>query len=85
MKENIVKVLDAINRQGLDNSEWGIVSSEVSTKDYFGTRIDHKLSDFIYVWLDKEKEEYNTFYNLCPDYFLSIEDEPNEYIIIFKY
>ena len=38
MNEYAFKVIDAINRAGIDNSQWGLVKDIDDTIAYFGTK-----------------------------------------------
>lgn len=55
MKQETFNLFDAINREGIDNSVWGLGSDIKSTKEYFGT--DEELAipgQFVYVYHDKD-------------------------------
>lgn len=86
MKENIVKLLGFLNREDYDTSEWGIVGYEVNTREYFGSRFEHIVGNFIYVYWrkDDEHDEEKFLANNSPDYFLAIDDS-DYYVYIFKY
>jgi hypothetical protein len=66
-------LFDAINREGLDNSHWGVGQEVSSTKDYFGSIEDLKLKgQFVYVYRSHE-DRYWFFVDrlLEPDFILS--------------
>lgn len=49
------KVIDAINREGMDNGQWGLVKDVDSTVDYFGTREEIELAgQWAYVYAEKD-------------------------------
>lgn len=57
MKPTIVKVLNEINCQGIDNSLWGIVDHYTTSAYYDGIEENALyLRPHIYVWGDKETE-----------------------------
>lgn len=55
MKAAIFNLLDAINRDGLDNSEWGLIEDIESTKEQFGTQIDNNLKGrWLYIYINTD-------------------------------
>lgn len=37
MEQSIFNLFDAINREGIDNSTWGLCQDIANTREYFGT------------------------------------------------
>lgn len=63
MKAATFRLLDAINREGIDNGMWGVVEDIESTKAYFGTDRDEQLNGkWIYVYLNTDNT-YNELYD----------------------
>lgn len=74
MKASTFRLIDAINREGLDNSQWGIIEDCESTKEYFGTHLDKQLiGQYIYIY--KKSDEMFSFIR-------DTRIEPNEIAII---
>ena len=60
MKAATFRLIDAINKEGLDNSKWGVVENIESTKEYFGTDTDECLpGQWLYVY--RENDERHLF------------------------
>lgn len=38
MEQSIFNLFDAINREGINNSTWGLCQDIADTQDYFGTK-----------------------------------------------
>ncbi|MBQ3234068.1 MAG: hypothetical protein IJA96_05645 [Alistipes sp.] len=57
MKATTFKLIDAINREGLDNSRWGVVEDIESTKEYFGTDTDEQLQgQWLYLYRSADEK-----------------------------
>ena len=53
MKASTFKLLDAINREGLDNGSWGLVQNVEDTKAYFNTVDSVELpGQWLYIYRD---------------------------------
>lgn len=49
------KVIDAINRDGMDNGSWGLVKDVDNTVAYFGTREEIELKgQWAYIYAEKD-------------------------------
>lgn len=49
------KVIDAINRDGMDNGNWGLVKDVDNTVAYFGTREEIELKgQWAYIYAEKD-------------------------------
>lgn len=75
ISERMFKVINAINVDGLDNSEWGICRNceGIPLRDYFGAdTTDVILSDCIYVGLPTE--DVDSWLSLSPDGVYTVED-----------
>lgn len=49
------KVIDAINREGLDNGAWGLVEDIDDTVAYFGTKEKEVLNgQWAYIYVEKD-------------------------------
>lgn len=49
------KVIDAINREGLDNSSWGLMKDVINTATYFGTKEEIELTgQWAYIYVKKD-------------------------------
>ena len=72
MNAKTFKVIDGINREGLDNSQWGMCHDVESTKLYFGSDEDIELrGQFVYVYRD-ENESYSFLSSVKADHTLNI-------------
>lgn len=59
MTQNEIVIINAINREGLDNSMWGITSEERDTAHYFGTLERKIIPPSIYVYREPDGEPLN--------------------------
>lgn len=68
------KVIDAINREGMDNGQWGLVKDVDNTVAYFGTKEEIKLIDqWAYVYA--ERDSYFAYIDeVKPTIVLHVED-----------
>lgn len=66
-------LFDAINREGLDNSHWGLGKDIPSTKEYFGSYENLKIKgQFVYVYRGFEDRYWFLIDRLLePDFILS--------------
>lgn len=85
MEQSIFNLFDAINREGIDNSTWGLCQDIADTQDYFGTFESISLhGQFVYVY--REKDESFSFIkeSKCgkPTYTLSVAE--NEFIDLYQ-
>lgn len=56
MKASTFKLIDAINREGLDNSRWGVIEDCESTKSVFGCDSDDQLEgQWLYIYRDNDE------------------------------
>lgn len=69
------KMIDAINRDGMDSGQWGLVEDVDSTVDYFGTREEIELAgQWAYVYA-KNDDVFSSFFNkIEPTRTLHVED-----------
>lgn len=90
MKAATFRLIDAINREGIDNSQWGVLEDIISTKEQFGTDRDDQLhGKWLYIYLDT-----NNTYNYLYDNIISRKaqkslksiwyktDQPGIYIVL---
>lgn len=78
MKQNTAAALDFINRQGLDNSEWNVMISEVSCS-YYGNNLSTEVMMQPHIALYHEKGENWSIYDKC-DYALQSDELGTIYI-----
>lgn len=64
MKQDIFNLLDAINKEGLDNSQWGLCEDVENTRLYFGTEEEESLQGQ-YVFVYRDMDEVFSFVSLC--------------------
>lgn len=81
MTKETFNLIDAINREGIDNSTWGLCQDINDTKAYFGTKESFMLQgQFMYVY--KQPDTSMPFIDrtgIKPTYTLTFED--NEWMI----
>lgn len=70
MNETILSVIDFINRQGIDNSCWGLhtiyeENENKNTSFIFGTRVKDLLPKGTYLYLYLTKEQLTDISNRC--------------------
>lgn len=85
MKYKTFLLIDAINCEGLDNSQWNIDlhTSPVDTKEYYGTAESHTLPVGAWIAVYKyDNEELGIIDKLTPDLRLSISDK--EEVLFFN-
>lgn len=69
------KVIDAINREGMDNGQWGLVKDVYSTVAYFGTQEEIELAgQWAYVYAEKGDILSLQLEKIKPTKVLHIED-----------
>lgn len=78
MKKETFRLLDAINREGIDNGMWGFCQDIKDTTDYFGTAEKIELKgQFVYVY----REPDTLFFGFIkeagvkPTHTLTVEDK----------
>lgn len=54
MKQNEFELIDAINREGLDNNTWGLCGSDVNASAY-DEQFDEMLPPHLYIYGDDEE------------------------------
>lgn len=70
-------LFDAINREGIDNSTWGLCQDIADTQDYFGTKESFALQgQFVYVYVNPDSlMPFMDRTGIKPTYTLSFEDD----------
>lgn len=82
MNAKAFKVIDAINRDGLDNQFWGLVKDVDDTKTYFGSNEGCKLvGAWAYVYNDP-KNDHTFLSEIEPD--MVIWDRFGQAIYLYK-
>lgn len=75
MNEYAFKVIDAINRAGIDNSQWGLVKDIDDTIAYFGTKEKEVLNgQWAYVYVEKDDILSMQLEKIEPTKVLHVED-----------
>lgn len=60
MKTETYNLIDAINRENINNSQWGMCSDVQDTAAYFGTKESIELQgDYLYVY--RQRDTYFSF------------------------
>ena len=85
MNEFAFKVIDAINREGLDNGAWGLVKDVNDTVSHFGTKEEIELKgQWAYVYAQKD-DIFSSFFNrIKPTRVLDIEDSDNDILRLYR-
>lgn len=87
MKASTFKLLDAINREGLDNGSWGLVQNVEDTKDYFGTVDSVELTgQWLYIY--GEFDDVMSFIDdskVKPDYMMVINGSNCSSYLVYLY
>ena len=71
MNYKTFNLIDKINAEGLDNSEWGIYMhlEEIDTKKFYGTRESFMLPPGEWIVVYEKKDTICPFHEICtPDY-----------------
>ena len=75
MNEFAFKVIDAINREGLDNGAWGLVKDVNDTVSHFGTKEEIELKgQWAYVYAEKDDIMSLQLEKIEPTRVLHVED-----------
>lgn len=80
MTKQTFNLLDAISREGIDNSVFGFVYDVINTKDYFGTKEDTDIKG-MYLYIYQKKDDLFCFIKNVPEYSFDIEGEN---LLLFK-
>lgn len=77
MEQATFNLIDAINREGIDNSTWGLCQDIADTQDYFGTKESFALQgQFVYVYVAPDSlMPFMDRTGIKPTYTLSFEDD----------
>lgn len=79
MTKETFNLLDALSREGIDNSAFGFVQ-DVNTKYYFGTKEDTDIKG-MYLYIYQKKDDWFCFIKNVPEYSFDIEGEN---LLLFK-
>lgn len=75
MNEYAFKVIDAINREGIDNAQWGLVKDINDTIAHFGTKEKEVLNgQWAYVYVEKDDILSLQLEKIEPTKVLHVED-----------
>ena len=76
MEQPIFNLFDAINREGIDNSTWGLCQDIADTQAYFGSKESFALQgQFVYVYVSPVSSmPFMDRTGIKPTYTLSLED-----------
>lgn len=85
MEQPIFNLFDAINREGIDNSTWGLCQDIADTQAYFGSKESFALQgQFVYVYVSPDSSmPFMDREGIKPTYTLSLEDN-NTIINIYQ-
>lgn len=85
MEQPIFNLFDAINREGIDNSAWGLCQDIADTQAYFGSKESFALQgQFVYVYVSPDSSmPFMDRTGVKPTYTLSLEDN-NTIINIYQ-
>lgn len=85
MNYKTFNLIDKINAEGLDNSQWGIymLLEETDTKSFFGTRESFMLPPGEWIVVYEKKDDTFPFHEICkPDY--SLDYVENNVILFYE-
>lgn len=85
MNYKTFNLIDKINAEGLDNSEWGIYMhlEEIDTKKFYGTRESFMLPPGEWIVVYERKDTIFPFHEICtPDYTVDYCD--NQVILFYE-
>lgn len=85
MNYKTFNLIDKINAEGLDNSEWGIYMflEKTDTKKFFGTKDSFMLPPGMRIVVYEKKDDICPFHEVCvPDYTLDYVD--NNVILFYE-
>ena len=79
------KVIDAINRDGMDNGQWGLVEDVDNTVAHFGTKEEIELKgQWAYVYAEKDDISSSFFEKIEPTRVLHIADSDNGILLLYR-
>jgi hypothetical protein len=89
MTDKNYRLIDAINRCGIDNSQWGVVMDVQDTKAEFGTIGAHRLpGKWLYAYTDNDGVNPISEWSpqVTPDLEFGLEEpfEPNAKVVLYK-
>lgn len=86
MNARTFNLIDTLNREGFDNSRWGLtrLNTRANTADTFGTDESKVIpaGEYLYVYI--QKDELLNFFVAEPDYKMSVYKEGKENVYLFK-
>ena len=83
MKQNEFELIDAINREGLDNNTWGLCGSDVKASAY-DEQFDEMLPPHLYIYGDDEEVYSCELKKLLRDgYDRKLYYDPTHYVAFF--
>lgn len=83
MKAKIYNVLEAINKYGYNNADWG-VCEEVNSSWYFGVEEEIDLIDkYLYIYVDKDDLHHFCVCVEVPDITLTTDQE-DCFVMLYK-
>lgn len=76
MTQKIFNILSQINREGIDNGNWGLVDCDFDTKSYFGTEEYLIFEDqkVLYLYVDVN-DTYSFIKTETADFMLTVKNE----------
>lgn len=78
------KVIDAINREGIDNGQWGLVEDVENSVAYFGTEEEVELKgQWAYVYAEKDIF-FSCINKIETTMILNIADSDNEELLLYR-
>lgn len=84
MNEKTFNLIDAVNREGIDNSVCGLGKDIVDTSSYFGTTESIELCGmYLYIYR-KEETDYSFIDKIQPDFTLRLSDSKDEFLELYK-
>ena len=80
MKQETFRLLDHLQREGIDNSAYGF-AQDVNTKECFGTNENVDIKG-MYLYIYQKKDDWFCFIEEKPEYTFDIEAKEN--LLLFK-
>lgn len=87
-KEQIFSLIDSLNREGFDNTVWGLADVDTYTDELLGTAERIRLNGmFLYVYCrsDQGPETWSFVPDVDYSYALPMRDDPTEVVYIYEW
>lgn len=84
MTQETFKLIDAVNREGIDNGMWGLVENIEDTSTYFGTTESISLQGY-YLYIYREPDDIRCYTDkFTPTHRFRLSENAEAYLEVYK-